>query len=247
MLSKEGILRYLNSDKWFTPNKSTTRVEIADNDGNIIKVAQSYYHHFDNDSGHIEIRVSDHGTYLNTWIKRKRDPSISLQNLSVVFSNEPITSNLTTEPIYTIDNNGNEVKTYVYFVVEQYVYRLDNLDVKDFKKVISQIKNLGKDGVFNDPLRKKPSKRANRKVLTPNDQTDQPIPPSNNQVNPRQSVVTANKDNEVDKDGNVIKDSKKRRGIIEQRNNQPRIIRLTESEFKQMLLECVTKIINEIA
>ena len=83
--------------------------------------------------------------------------------------------------------------------------------------------------------------------MTPNDQTDQPIPPSNNQVNPRQSVVTANKDNEVDKDGNVIKDSKKRRGIIEQRNNQPRIIRLTESEFKQMLLECVTKIINEIA
>lgn len=245
MITQESILRYLNSDSWFTPNRSLTQVEITNENGERILVAQSYYHHLSNNSGQIEIRVSDHGTFLNTWIRRQYDPSKSLQNLSAVFSNGPVKSIRKTEPIRGVDASGKEIEQYRYFVVEQYVYKLDNLSEKDFKKVINQIKRLEQEGVFNDPLRKKPSKRANRSVLTPTDQTNQPIPPTTNAVNPRQTIVGINKDHEVDKDGKVISDSRRRRRVIEGRTMYPQRIRLTESQLMYALTECTKRVLKE--
>lgn len=233
MLTNEQILLYLYNDEWFIPSKSTNKYKITLKDGQEIEVPKSYYHKFNN-IGQIIIRVSEHGTYLNTWVKHKDDPTISLQNLSVVFANTPVEYSKKVEPRIVKKEDGTITTAYTYFVVEQYVYRLDNLNEQDFNTVINQIKSLSNSKVFKDPLKKKPSKVASRTVLTPNDLDNNPIPSSANSVNPRQTVVVNNKDYEVDALGNILKNEsfhyRLNRIIIETLN---RVIR--ESILKENL------------
>lgn len=208
MLTKEQILIYLNNDSWFTPSRSNEKYKIQIGDNTTIEVAKSYYHIFD-EIGQIVIRVSEHGTYLNTWVKHKDDPTISLQNLSVVFTNTPVEYSTKIEPREIEKEDGSITTEYIYFVVEQYVYRLDNLNEKDFKTVIKQIKTLSNSKVFRDPLKKKPSKVASRTVLTPTDLNNRPIPPTKNSIHSRQTIVANNKNKEIDAKGNIIPENKR--------------------------------------
>lgn len=194
--------------------------------GNEIEVSESYYHTLSNNLGQILIRVSNHGTYLKTWINRYDDPTKSLQNLSIIFSDGPITSNTEIEK-----SPSGEL---VYFVVEQYLYRIDNISKKDFIKIINQLKKLEDDLVFLDPLKKKVKKRANRQVLTPIDvYSGNPVPSTKNPVSARQTIVAKNKYKEVDKDGNVLEHKKKKTLIItEQQYND-----LINKSFRTLLTE----------
>lgn len=236
MITKDEILEYLISDNWFRPSKSPKKIKIRLKNGNELEVPKSYYH--DSADGRIMLRVSEHGTYLDTWLKKYRqtrrngnskgasDPAASLQNLSVIFADSPIKYKTGTEPYY--DKNGNEF--YRYFVVEQYQYPLSKIDIKDFKKIISTLKSIENNGVFNDPLYKQTTKRANRTVLTPRDRNnDKQIPPTTNTVNPRQSAVVNNITKEVDKDGNVLESVK---------------VRLTEQQLKTILIECIKNVLT---
>ncbi len=207
MITENEILLILHKDPWFRPSESEYKKKILDDDGNEIEVATSYYHDTNNFE-QILIRVSNHGTWLKTWVKRKRDPSKSLQNLSVVFSNEPVKTESFTEPIEYTDKEGNVAYRYLYFVVEQYAYQMKNLSKKDFISLIKKLKVLGDDKVFTDPFKKKPKKRANRQVLTPQTMAGEDIPPANNAVNPRQTIVVNNKEYEVDAEGDIIKNNK---------------------------------------
>lgn len=235
MLTKEQILIYLNNDSWFTPSRSNEKYKIQIGDNTTIEVAKSYYHIFD-EIGQIVIRVSEHGTYLNTWVKHKDDPTISLQNLSVVFTNTPVEYSTKIEPREIEKEDGSITTEYIYFVVEQYVYRLDNLNEKDFKTVIKQIKTLSNSKVFRDPLKKKPSKVASRTVLTPTDLNNRPIPPTKNSIHSRQTIVANNKDKEIDAKGNIIPESKRYKTTK---------IRLTESQFKRVISNCIRQILSE--
>lgn len=202
MVTKEDILRCLNNDDWFIPNTSDRKAIIKDVDGKDMEVPESYYHQF-KDNGQILIRVSDHGTHMETWIGRKADPSKSLQNLSVVFSKEPVTFQCKTKPHITKDEKGKLVTRYTYFAIEQYEYNINKLSFKDFLKVIKVIKSLESYGVFNDPLKKKPSKKANRRVMTPLDKNGAPISSGTTNIHDRQKVVIKNPNREVDANGNV--------------------------------------------
>ena len=87
---------------------------------------------------------------------------------------------------------------------------------------------LGASNVFTDPLKKKASKKANRKPLTPNDLEDNPIPPTNNPVHPRQTVVADNPNNEVDAKGKVLPESK---------------IRINESQLRSIIRDTIKRIL----
>lgn len=213
MITENDVLLILHNDPWFKPSGSERKKTIVDNDGNQIEVAESYYNTIDN-TGQVIIRVSNHGTALRTWIKREDDPSQSIQNLSVIFSNEPVSSNRLIEPVKMQDKNGNIVNKYKYFVVEQYVYRMDALSKKDFLSFLKKIKALDNSKVFKDLFRKKPTKKAQRTVLEPDKEDGTPVPPSTNTVHPRQRIVAQNKDYEIDAQGDIIKDSRKRRKVI---------------------------------
>ena len=241
MVTKEQILKYLNSDGWFRPGSLNDTITIIDDNGNEKQVAKSYYHTISGGTK-IIIRVSEHGTYLDTWVKRRDDPSKSLQNLSVVFSNEQPQFRREIQPTITYDSDGNEVVSYLYFIVEQYHYRLDHISMDDFKKVIKRIKQLEQEGVFTDPFKKKLNKKANRKVLTPLDKDGKEIPDSTNPIHSRQSVVGANRDYEVDKDGVVIRDNKKMFGRI----IKEKTLHLTESQLRQVISKSIRRTLRKL-
>ena len=241
MLTKEQILVYLSSDTWFKPGNTTQTITIKDNDGKEKQVPKSYYHTI-NGGAKIKIRVSEHGTYLDTWVRRLDNPSKSLQNLSVVFSNDPIVFNRETKPVLSYDSDGNIVEKYLYFIVEQYHYRLDHLSMDDFKKIINRIKQLEQEGVFNDPFKKKPNKRANRKVLTPLDKDGKDIPNTANPIHSRQTVVSTNPDYEVNKDGVIVKDSKNLFGRI----IKERTLHLTESQLRQVISKSIRRTLRKL-
>ena len=209
MITENDVLLILHNDTWFAPSQSDIKKKIVDENGNQIEVAESYYH-TSNDGSQIIIRVSNHGTSLNTWVKRRNDPSKSLQNLSVVFSNGPVSSEVKTEPIKMQDENGNTVQRYLYFVVEQYAYRMDRISKADFLKFIEIVKSLDSNNVFQDPFKKKPSKKAARTVLIPKTIDGGDVPPSNNPIHPRQDAVVRNRKHEIDAEGNIVKDSRER-------------------------------------
>lgn len=206
MLTQNQILNYLNNDEWFTPSMSQHRVRIIDKQGRETFVPQSYYHLYENGE-QISIRVSNHGTALRTWLKRRVLPNQTKQNLSVVFANEPVSSEVKIQPTKIIDNNGKIKTQNLYFVIEQYAYKMDSLSLKDFKRIISKLKHLDDNTVFNDPFKKKPNKIARRTVLTPTDEKGNKIPNNTNPIHQRQIAVANNPDKEVDAFGNVIKDN----------------------------------------
>lgn len=198
-MTSDQILEILYNNDWFiaTNKKFTKTIKI---NGKDTEVPVSYYHQMENGEYTILIRVSNHCTYLETWVRPKQFPEQSLQNLSIVLTDVPCTYDKRTKPVKIKD-----VNTYIYFVVEQYTYKLENLSKGDFEKIIKRLKRLETEQiVFTDPLKKKPSKRAKRDVLTPDDKDGNPISPSSNQVHPRQTIVANNKDNEVDFDGNIL-------------------------------------------
>ena len=96
MITENDVLLILNNDPWFRPSNSENKKRIIDANGKFIEVPESYYHNYLGGGG-ITIRVSNHGTSLSTWLKRRTDPSKAKQNLSVVLSNEPVTSKVVTE------------------------------------------------------------------------------------------------------------------------------------------------------
>lgn len=235
MITQDEILLHLYRDAWFEPSESYELTEIQDESGNTISVPKSYYHHYEN-LGDIVVRVSEHGTFLKTWIEHEPDVNLNLQNLSVVFSNGPVETNLKTLPQKAVDSEGKVITRYTYFVVEQYVYRLDNLSYNDFLKVINQVKRLSADKVFSDPLMKKPDKKANRTVLEPDDEDGKPIPQNTNPIHPRQKAVASNKDFEVDEKGNIIKELK---------SNKYMKKTINEAQLRDIVKESVRRILKE--
>lgn len=99
--------------------------------------------------------------------------------------------------------------------MEEYRYKLAQISFGDFTKIMKRLKNLGDKssgqnrGVFTDPLKKKIDRAAKRTVLTPTDRFGNEIPPTKDpsEIHPRQTSVAKNKEYEIDKDGNLIKES----------------------------------------
>lgn len=238
MITEEQILLYLHNDKWFSPSQLPLKAKIKNESGEIIEVAQSYYHSFKSGE-QISIRVSNHGTSLQTWVRRYYLPKDSLQNLSVVFSNELVSSKLQLAPVRKFGKDGKETKEETYFVIEQYVYKMDSLSFNDFKKIINKIKSLSSETVFNDPFKKKPTKRANRMVLTPTDYDGNKIPSSTNTVNKRQTIVANNPNKEVGAKGEIIDNKKHKR--------MRHTVTLTEVDLHRIIKECISEALDEVS
>ena len=228
MIKEDEILYILYNNPWFKPSKNgQTKVltdangnPILDSNGKQINASLSYYHICKN-GNQITIRVSNHGTALQTWVKHQPDPTLQLQNISIVFSNGPVTSQRKTEAVDVLDSNGNKVKKYKFFVVEQYIYYIKNQTPKSIEKVIKSLENLdseGKSSEFKDPLRKDKKKKANIQILTPQDIDGNEISNSNNPINPYQLNKIKRKQNES-------------------------VIRINESDIHKMVAEAIKKLL----
>lgn len=155
-----------------------------------------------------------------------------MQNISVVFADGPVTSERKTEEQYVLDASGNRVKKYKYFVIEQFVYQIGNQTVKSVEKVINILEKLDPvtnnkgdaPSEFKDPLRKQANKKAGVSILTSQDSDGKELDPSIPPIHPRQSQILKDKTNE-----------------------SRRVIRISESDLRNMINECIKAIINKKA
>lgn len=170
MLTDVQIIKFIKNTKLFRP--SSELYEFIDDDGKKVMLPCSFYYEPNTGNTSILVRVSNHGTSLSTWVGTyKPDPRLSDQNLSVVFSNNGIaTSNL---------------KSSLFFVVEQFVYNNKQLTTKDLEKIINKIITLKDGELFSDPI-KKARKRPIKQLLIPTDYNDNELPIPSQGVNQRQ-------------------------------------------------------------
>ena len=205
MVTEDEVLQILNAEPMLSPSASPNKKPIfdrngnpvLDSNGNQLELPTSYYCSFANGTQLI-IRASNHGTDLDTWVRHNPDPTLSLQNVSIVFSNSKAQPQYKTEPHTYIDENGNTVTGYRYFVAEEFSYDISNFMRKDIKRVISQLRKLSEfdessEPVFKDPFENKPQKRARPDILKPQDKDGNPIPQTNNTVSDRQSKLEEGK------------------------------------------------------
>lgn len=118
----------------------------------------------------IQVRMSNHGTHLWTWIGRDYDPSRAI-NICIVFSeNGNHDSNVAVD--MDIKQKNNQGKTIVVgerqtFEVIQYVYDCQTLELNDVALINATIQNTPQKGMFQDPLANTP-KHAKVYRLRPN-------------------------------------------------------------------------------
>jgi|GEM_PF-3419991 len=228
MVTEDEVLQILNAEPMLSPSESHYKKKIfdrngkpvLDSNGQQLELATSYYCSFTNGTQLI-IRASNHGTDLDTWVRHNPDPTISLQNVSIVFSDKTAEPEYRTEPHEYLDDNGKRVKGYRYFVVEEFSYNIKNFMPKDVRKIISSLKRLSEfdeasEPVFTDPFANKPDKRAATSVLKPQDVDRNPIPKTTNTVSDRQSK-------------------------LEERKHRP--IKLTESTLRKVIRETLINVL----
>ena len=156
-----------------------------------------------NQKNPVQIRLSNHGTFLKTWIDREElsdsktrllDPS-SCFNISIVFIDD--NTNITTQCVgqNNCDNctitpcqpqtfqGQNELGKP--FTVKQYVYKSSSINSRNLNGIVKAIMEARFRGEYIDPLLTT-AKRASQKELT--SQPQQPIQENNKQINTNKNM-----------------------------------------------------------
>lgn len=175
----------------------------------------------------IQIRVSNHGTYLRTWVDlangkdsqmRLVDPSTSI-NISIVFVDAG--NNLTKDCINPNCDNcaqaickpsivkGITSKNRQYSVL-QYTYQSEMINNRYLKSIINAINRASIGGRYIDPLNNLQLKRAKVKSMTSHDSVTE----ENNSINLQY--------------------------------NMKQKIRLTEGDLHWIIRNCINEALNEI-
>lgn len=121
----------------------------------------------------IKIRAANHHVVMRDWENNGNTPWENKYNIDIVFSND-------------VSDSADKLCSN-FFVIEEYVYRIDEMTPKKLQKIINAVLNVGEEG-FNDPL-----KKAQSYVLQPYDINTQPPkkiqPPTDGSVHPHQIEV----------------------------------------------------------
>lgn len=145
----------------------------------------SFYRTYQVEGGKfLQLRVSNHGTYLCTWIEKDYDPSLALSNISIVFTEDgKCESN-------TAVDMGDKKRSYK---VIQYIYNCAVLDNNDILRINNRMYDIITNRGYIDPLSDNETKKAKVYTLEPNQKPQlltQPIQENNNkQINTNKTIV----------------------------------------------------------
>lgn len=198
---------------------------IRDNNGfKSNKHEDSYYRLYNTSKGPIQVRISNHGTELWTWVKNAPiDPSECYANICIVLSDDGTHHSNTTADmnIYQKDENGKNILDYDGkripigrlddFEVIQYVYNLSILSNRNVGIINKMIQQIPTKNYYYEPLQTNPQKHAKVFKLIPNKPEE---------------IIKENIDTYM-------------------KTNNRNVVRLTESQLKQMIAESVKKVLNE--
>lgn len=144
----------------------------------------------------IQIRISNHGTHLWTWLDRRYAPSSSI-NICIVFAENGSTQSDC--KIKKILKRG--------FEVIQYVYNCNILDLNDISLINGAIQNICKNGTYIDPLNN--TEKASQKQILKTLNESVGIAANNN------NSVEENKNRQYMKQTIKLKESELKRMIYE--------------------------------
>jgi len=139
----------------------------------------SYYKEYTGEGGRKSyFRISNHLTYLWTWVKHGKALSRS-NNICVTFVDEdikPTTENTACDMnIYEKNENGESraVGTIGDFEVILYVYTAPKYTKREISKINEHVGKFFTSGQFTDPYANIPQKHANGYILKPNQEPTQ--------------------------------------------------------------------------
>jgi hypothetical protein len=222
MVQFSDAIAVLKANQGFTPNK----------------YEDSFYRVYNTDKGIIQVRVSNHGTELWTWIKNAPiDPSDCIANICIVLSDDGTHKSNTTVDmnLYKKDKNGknllgNDGRRIVSgkrdsFCIKQYVYDLSILTTRNIAIINDRISKIPNHKKFCDPLQTNPSKHSQVYMLYPN-QPEQSLGLNN-------GITTTP---QVAADTNKTADEKS--PVLERRN----AIKITETDIRMMVNEAINRL-----
>ena len=143
----------------------------------------SFYRTYQVEGGKfLQLRVSNHGTYLCTWIEKDYDPSLALSNISIVFTEDgKCESN-------TAVDMGDKKRSYK---VIQYIYNCAVLDNNDILRINNRMYDIITNRGYIDPLSDNKTKKAKVYTLEPNQKPQlltQPIQENNKQIHTNKNM-----------------------------------------------------------
>jgi len=111
---------------------------IRDNNGfEPNKYDDSFYRLYNTSKGKIQVRISNHGTHLWTWVKNAPvNPSECLANICIVLSKDGTHNSSTTVRNGQWNGNENNPSNKPYdFEVVQYVYNCSSLSANNGNRI----------------------------------------------------------------------------------------------------------------
>lgn len=212
-------------ERAFRPSKDYQSYTTSD--GKTITIPCSFYREVrlldDGTKESIEIRAADHGTILKLWSNyRNPEPWKNRYNLDIEFLNDP-------KPQNNLDGNTD------FFVVDQWIYDNATITPDDLDKILSTIITLGEND-YKDPT----GKVVRHIALQSTDKDGNDISDRSN-VHPHQLEVLKNYEKEKEERENKNKQDKD----MKTENRKRNVVRLNESQLKQMISESVRKVLME--
>lgn len=251
MVEFDSIIGSIKDNNGFKPNQ----------------YGDSFYRYYNIAKGSIQVRISNHGTELWTWVKNATiDPSDSIANIVIVFSNDGSHRSVTNVDMNVYQKNidgenvlGTDGKRIIIgrrkiFEVKQYVYNLSLLSTSDIAIINKKIKEISRLGFYYDPFQQHEIKHASVSYLMPNEPEKIIIAPTLNKDLVSQNIAT-------NINGIICPATKYGKGaddVIESKliNNQninennmkserKKVVRLTESDLHRVIKESVKKVLKE--
>ena len=199
----------------------------------------SYYRTYNTSKGVIQVRISNHGTHLWTWVNNAPiNPSQCIANICIVFSKDGKHNSSTGVKANKFRGHDNNPDEEPYnFEVTQYVYNCSLLTMNNAFRINEMRQEIPKRGKFYDPLMTDRDKHAGVYKLMPN----QPI-----QTLVTQSFVGVGSKEMIPQntDGNNARPSTKRKYGADA-VSESKTIRLNESDLRRIVMECIRKVLSE--
>ena len=155
MIDFNTAVELIRRNGGFKPNKKDT----------------SYYRTYNvQGSRPMQVRVSNHGTWLWTWYDKDYDPSYAI-NYCIVFSEDGNYDSDVSVDMDIKDDQRNVIGQRKTFEVIQYVYNCQLLDVNDATTINQSVQSIWQNKGFEDPFAGTP-KHAKVMKLKPNEEIE---------------------------------------------------------------------------
>lgn len=126
----------------------------------------------------MQVRISNHGTHLWTWLDKSYDPSYAI-NTCIVYSEDGSHDSNVNVDMNLKDKQNNIIGKRKPFEVIQYVYNCQLLDENDSAIINQAVQSIWKNRGYKDPLTGTP-KHAKVYKLIPNQSIETLVENNNN-------------------------------------------------------------------